>query len=156
MRLITIAIFTLALFSCHRNNNKLTILFDNVEGLETGAEVYYKGIKVGEVTHLDLFKNKVVADIKLKDSIRIPVDSKFIINPSVIGSAHITIDPSPQTTFVSSTDTVTGEYSKKQLLDDFVSDTARRRKVQESFEKIGEGIKGLIEASSRDTIKTLK
>lgn len=156
MRLITITILTLALLSCHRESNKLTILFNNVEGLETGAEVYYKGIKVGEVTHLDLFENKVVADIKLKDSIRIPVGSKFIINPSVIGSAHITIDPSPQTAFLSSKDTVSGEYSKKQLLDDFVSDTARRKKMQESFEKIGEGIKGLIEASSKDTTKNSK
>src|SRR5688572_18257469 len=156
MRLITIIILTLALLSCRRGSNKLTVLFDNVEGLETGGEVYYKGIKVGEVTHLDLFKDKVVADIKLKDSIRIPIGSRFIINPSVIGSAHITIDPSPQTAFLSSKDTVTGEYSKKQLLDDFVSDTARRRKVQESFEKIGEGIKGLIEASSKDTTQSSK
>jgi ABC-type transporter Mla subunit MlaD len=76
MRLITITILTLALLSCHQESNKLTILFDNVEGLETGGEVYYKGIKVGEVTHLDLFENKVVVDIKLKDSIRIPVGSK--------------------------------------------------------------------------------
>lgn len=72
MRVISI-ILTLALVSYRRDNNKLTILFDNVEGLETGGEVYYKGIKVGEVTHLDLFKDKVAADIKLNDSIRIPV-----------------------------------------------------------------------------------
>jgi ABC-type transporter Mla subunit MlaD len=156
MRFAIITILTLALLGCHRKSNKLTVLFDNVEGLATGGEVYYKGIKVGEVTHLALFNDKVVADIKLTDSIRIPVGSKFIINPSVIGSAHITIDPSPQILFLSSKDTVTGEYSKKQLLDDFVSDTARRKKVQESFEKIGEGIKGLIEASSKDTTKSLK
>ena len=153
MRLVIIFILSLALFSCRHDANKLTILFDNVEGLENGGEVYYRGIKVGEVTHLDLFRDKVAADIKLQDSIRIPVDSKFIINPSVIGPAHITIEPSVQTAFLSSKDTVTGEFSKKQLLDDFVSDTARRRKVQESFEKIGEGIKGLIEAS-RDSTKS--
>jgi ABC-type transporter Mla subunit MlaD len=153
MRLITITILTLALFSC-RNANRLTILFDNVEGLENGADVYYKGVKVGKVTRLDLFHNEVVTDIKLQDGIRIPVGSKFIINPSVIGSARITIEPSMQTTFLSPKDTMTGEFNKKELLDDFVSDTARRRKVQESFEKIGEGIKGLIEASSRDTTKS--
>ena len=152
MRLIIILISTLALFSCRRDANKLTILFDNVEGLENGGQVYYRGIKVGEVTHLELFRDKVVADIKLQDSIRIPVDSKFIINPSVLGPAHITIEPSVQAAFLSSKDTLTGEFSKKQLLDDFVSDTARRRKAQESFEKIGEGIKGLIEASG-DTTK---
>lgn len=156
MRLVTITILTVALFSCRRDDNKLTIVFDNVEGLEKGGDVYYKGIKVGEVIRLDLFQNKVVTDIRLKDRIRIPVNSKFIINPSVIGSAHITIEPSTQTAFLSSRDTVAGEYSKKQLLDDFVSDTARRRKVQQSFEKIGEGIKGLIEVSSMDTTKNSK
>jgi ABC-type transporter Mla subunit MlaD len=150
VRLITITILILVFFSCRYDYNKLTILFDNVEGLEKGADVYYRGIKIGEVTHLDLFQDKVVADIKLKDSIRIPVSSRFIINPSVIGSAHITIEPSAQTSFFSSKDTVVGEYSKKQLLDDFVSDTIKRRKVQESFEKIGEGIKGLVEASSKN------
>ena len=149
-------ILILALFSCRRYNNKLIILFDNVEGLENGSDVYYKGIKVGQVTHLDLFQDKVVADIKLKDSIRIPVDSRFIINPSFIGSAHITIEPSAQTAFLSSKDTVNGEYSRKQLLDDFVADSARRRKVQESFDKIGEGIKGLIDAASKDTTKKSK
>jgi ABC-type transporter Mla subunit MlaD len=151
MRLLKIILFTLALFSCRRDNNKLVVLFDNVEGLEDGADVYYKGIKVGQVTQVDLFQDKVVVDINLKDSIRIPVDSRFIINLSVIGPAHITIEPSTQAAYLSSNDTVNGEYSRKQLLDDLVSDTARRRKVQESFEKIGEGIKELIEASSKDT-----
>ena len=49
MRLVIIFILALALLSCRRDANKLTILFDNAEGLENGGEVYYKGIKVGEV-----------------------------------------------------------------------------------------------------------
>jgi ABC-type transporter Mla subunit MlaD len=151
MRFITITILTFTLLGCHRDKNKMTILFDNVEGLEEKANVYYRGIIVGKVTSLELFEDKVAVDITLKDSIAIPVDSRFIINPSVIGSAHITIEPSTQSTFLSQNDTVTGMYGKKQLLDDFFCDTARRRKAQESFEKIGDGIKGLIEASSKDT-----
>ncbi len=154
MRLIMITIIAFSLFSCHPAHNKLTILFDNVEGLVKGADVYYKGIEVGEVNHLELLRDKVVADVMLNDSIQIPVGSRFIINPSIIGSAHITIEPASQTIFLSPGDTVTGEYSRKQLFDDFVSDTAKRRKVQESFEKIGEGIKGPIEATSKDTINS--
>ena len=48
-------------------------------------------------------------------------------------------------------DTVAGEYRKRQLFNDFGDDTARRRKVQESLQKIEEGIKGLMEDSLNDT-----
>jgi ABC-type transporter Mla subunit MlaD len=122
-----------------------------VEGLKEGADVYYKGIMVGKVTHLDLFNRKIIANIRLQDSIRIPVGSRFIINPSVFGAAHITIEPTSTSAFLSSEDTVKGEYTRQQLYDDIVADTSRRRKVQESVEKIGEGIKGLFEASHKDT-----
>mgnify|MGYP000495228363 CR=1 FL=1 len=159
MRLGAIVIFILSLLSCYHNkNNRLTILFDNVEGLKEGAFVYYKGIIVGEVIKfsLNIPKDQVAVDIELNDSIRIPAESKFILNPSVIGSAHITIEPSSQTAFLSSHDTITGVQTREQLLDDIASDTVKRRKVKEAFDKIGEGVKGLIEAYSKDSSKSSK
>ena len=154
MRLLVIAILTSIFLGCHRDHNRLTILFDNVEGLIEDANVYYKGIVVGNVTKLALADKGVLVDIKLIDSLQIPEGSGFIINPSVFNGAHITIEPSTATTFITVHDTVIGHYQKKHLYDDFASDTASQRKVKESFEKIGEGIKGLIEASSKDTSKT--
>jgi hypothetical protein len=103
--------------------------------------------------NVNLYKTQVVVDITLTDSIRIPTESKFIINPSIFGSAHITIEPSGQTAFLSSTDTVTGVYSSIRKFDDLTTDTTRQRKVGESFEKIGEGIKELIE-SAKDSGKS--
>ncbi|MFN8290743.1 MAG: MCE family protein [Chitinophagaceae bacterium] len=147
-------ILTLSIFACSKDNkSKVTVLFDRVDNIEKGSKVYLKGIPVGEVTHLELFGDSVLADINLADTIKIPTDSKFIINPSLIGSAHITIEPSNKTTFLTTKDTASGFYLQKSLLDDMISDSARREKMQQSLDKIGEGIKELIE-SSRDTTKT--
>ena len=154
MRLISVTILAVILFSCKNDNqSRLTLLFDNGEGLQTGSEVYLRGIKVGEVTHIDFLQNKIVTDIRLEDSVRIPVNSRFIINRSVFNHHHITIEPSNYTSFLTSKDTIIGEYNKRQFFDDVASDSTRQRKIQESVDKIGEGFKGLIEVA-RDTVKS--
>jgi ABC-type transporter Mla subunit MlaD len=144
MRLGAIITVILVFFSCHHHNkNRLTILFDNVERLNEGSSVYCKGVVVGEVTkfNVNVPDDQVAVDIELIDSIRLPAESRFIINSSVIGSAHITIVPSMQTAFLSPNDTVIGIYSKEQFFDDLVSDTTKRRKVKELvgrfFEEMG-------------------
>ena len=108
MRVVKFFIWAILLSGCRDKTNTLTVLFDNVEGLSKGSNVYYKSIIVGEVSDLELFKDQVIVDITLKDSILIPVASKFIINPSIFGSAHITIVPSNHPHFLSSKNTITG------------------------------------------------
>jgi ABC-type transporter Mla subunit MlaD len=149
--LLIICIVTVCFVGCsHNKKAKLAILFDRVDHLKEGSEVYYKGLPVGEVTYLDLFRDSVLVEIKFTSAVKIPANSKFIINSSLIGIANISIEPSAKTTFLTSMDTVTGSYREKGLLDNLVSDSAKRQKIQESIDKVGEEIKKLIEAS-RDT-----
>lgn len=156
MRSINIIILTVILFACNRRHNRLTILFDNVEGLKEGSSVYCKGLIIGEVKKLAEADDGVWVDIGLADSIRIPVNSTFIINPSVMTGAHMTIEPSASVEFLSKLDTATGHFQKAPSFDDWTADTTKQRKIRESVEKIGEGIKGLIEASKKDTSVPLK
>lgn len=156
MRLINVAILIVVLFSCNHERNRLTILFDNVEGLKEESGVYYRGLVVGKVKKLALADHGVLVDISLADSLRIPMNSRFIISPSVLSGSHITIEPSSSSTLLSINDTVTGYFQKNHIYDDLTSDTSKQRKIRESFEKIGDGIKGLIEASKKDTSEILK
>ena len=156
MRLINITISLVILLSCGRQKNQVNVLFDNVEGLEEGSDVYYNGLVVGNVSKLSLDDEGVLANIYLQDSLRIPVGSNFIINPSILGSAHITIEPSVAKEYLTIEDTALGRLQKEHIYDDWTLDTTKQKKIRESFQKIGDGIKGLIEASKTDSIQSSK
>jgi ABC-type transporter Mla subunit MlaD len=151
-------IFILALYFAGCSNNKkpkLTVIFDRVDNLKEGSEVYYKGVPVGEVTEFELFRDSVLVEIKFTNAVKIPANSRFFINPTLVGISNISIEPSAKTTFLTSKDTVTGYYREKGFIDNMISDSAERHRVLQSIEKIGEGIKELVEAA-RDTMQKNK
>ena len=153
-RFLILFILVLALAACsYSHKNKLTILFDRVDNLEIGGRVLLKGLPVGKVTHLELFGDSVLVTVKLSDTINIPVESKFIITPSLLGNSHIDIEVSNKTTYLGSKDTVAGSYQKNGVLDNLFSDSAKREKIKISVDKISEGIKELVEASGDTTSK---
>lgn len=58
-----------------------------VRGLSEGGEVHFNGIKVGEVTDLDLDidnPNKVIARVRLNDGVPIKTDSRAMLEPQGI------------------------------------------------------------------------
>jgi ABC-type transporter Mla subunit MlaD len=141
-------ILALALAACfHPDKNKLTILFDRVDNLEIGGKVYTRGFPVGEVTHLALLGDSVLVSLKLNDTINIPVESKFIITPSLLGNSQINIEMSDKTTYLTNKDTASGFYLKKGVFDDLISDSTKRGKIIKAVDKINEGIKELVEPS---------
>jgi ABC-type transporter Mla subunit MlaD len=153
LRLIISSVLTISLFACSQDDkSKITVLFDRVDKVEKGGDVFLKGISVGEVTRLELFGDSILVDIKLAEKIKIPVDSKFIIYPTILGSSYISIERSDKTVFLTNKDTARGYYLQKALLDGIISDSTKREKIQESLDKIGRGIKELVEAS-RDTLQ---
>jgi len=151
--LLAIILLTTTFPACLHNKSKLTILFDRVDGLEVGAKFYQKGIPVGEVTGLDLFDRGVIADINLKDKTQIPIDSKFIVNTSVLGTTSITVEPSDKKLYMTSKDTIVGHYNDKKLLDEVISDSSKRQTIQKSLDKIGEGVKEILETTKDTTHK---
>ncbi len=139
-----------SIISCSHDKNRLTVLFERVDNIGTGSLVYLKGVPVGEVLQADIFENKVAVDIKLRNKIKIPVGSKFLLHPSLLGPSNISIDPSGETIFLTAKDTINGEFVKAGILDKFISDSAKNEKIKHSLDKIGDGIKELVE-SVKDT-----
>lgn len=150
LQCVVIILIMLVSACTNQYKRKVTIVFDRVDNLEIGSKAYMKGFPVGEVTSLDLASKGVLVDVRLIRDIQIPVNSKFSIDPSLFGSASIVIEPSGETTYLTFKDTSTGQYIHRKLLDHVVSDTGKARKFQQSIDKIGEGIKELLE-TSRDT-----
>ena len=155
MNKLTSILFLLTVFTltgCFRKNDKIIISFDRVDGLVKGSSVYNKGITIGEVTHLELFGNRVLVDIKLKDNIKIPEQSTFVIKENLLGSSYVDIEYSNSNSYLKSSDTTFGKYQKQVIMDNIISDTAKRKNIEKSLEKIATGIGELIE-STKDTTK---
>ena len=77
----------------------ITAEFPNASGLLKGAEVYMAGARVGftaDAPELIEGRYAVEVQLKLKDGIKIPHDSTFLISSSgFLGDAFVSINPPP-------------------------------------------------------------
>ena len=63
-------------------------------GIFEGAEVTYRGVRVGEVDELRLLESGVQARLKLEQDVEIPVDSRAVVqNRSAVGEQYIDLQP---------------------------------------------------------------
>ena len=84
-------------FKANSNSYKLNASFTDINGLRAKAPVRIAGVKIGEVTQINLNSNTYQADIGLviyNEKIKIPKDSVIsILTEGVVGSKFISIDP---------------------------------------------------------------
>jgi len=102
MRKLSLILSILFLLSCSSidemendsNYYELKIEFENVDGLETGAKVIYKGKNVGKVKDLKIAKNNnIEVLIELPNEFKIPLESDFtIFSSDLLGSRAIDIE----------------------------------------------------------------
>jgi phospholipid/cholesterol/gamma-HCH transport system substrate-binding protein len=144
-------LLTIAFASCLSKQNKYTISFDRVDGLQEGSDVSNKGFAIGKVKHIELFGNRVLVDIKLNDKIKVPQQSIFLLKENLLGASFVDIEYSDKINYLSSKDTAIGEYQKKAIMDNLISDTIKRKKIEKSLEKIATGIGELIESNNDST-----
>ena len=146
-KLFSILFLTVILTSCSKQKNKLSIIFDRVNGLKLGSTVQKKGVAIGEVSKIDLLGNEVIVDIELKDKIQIPVGSQFYISNTLIGDATINVDFSINSNYLASKDTAKGTFGHKTLLDDIFLDSAKRKEFEkELLKKLPSNIEELSKA----------
>jgi len=113
---ITICIFVLGLIFLQGKNIRnegynIKILFDNVQGLSDGDPVRISGLKVGSVKGMRLIGEKVEVETWITSSVKLPVDSKFIIRSTgVMEERYISIDVGNSDNYIKKWDTVTGYY----------------------------------------------
>lgn len=111
------AILTL-LFSCSSPNNQFTIKFDNTQGLAEGDKVYLNDLKIGKVTKIKLDSDfKILVEVDLNDTIKIPKDSKFTIGSSDLFSKSIIVTPGKSRKMIGFNDLVKGQLEQEIKVD---------------------------------------
>ena len=96
---IGIIIIFLSFTSFFLLNNKNTNLsfvssFNYIEGLEIGSNVVIAGIKVGEVTHINLLDDQVIVKAFVDNNYLIPSDSIIVIRSNgIFGKKSLLIEP---------------------------------------------------------------
>jgi phospholipid/cholesterol/gamma-HCH transport system substrate-binding protein len=86
----------LARFSVTKNYDVYEVLFNGpVRGVSTGGEVHFNGIKVGEVTRLELDPTnttRVIATVRLANNVPVKTDSRAQLEPlGITGVNYIQI-----------------------------------------------------------------
>lgn len=103
---ILLAIITFA--SCEQEKFTLFLKTDNVEGLKTGNEVLINGLKVGEVSEIELNKSyQIIVKAVFEKEQFFPIDSKFnLISTDFLGTKGIDIIIGKETQFLNSKDSI--------------------------------------------------
>jgi phospholipid/cholesterol/gamma-HCH transport system substrate-binding protein len=88
---------------------QVTVVFDNVEGLDNKAEVLVHGLHVGEVDKMDLTPDGVAVTLDIETKYKIPTGSEFFIESSgFIGPNHIAVKYAKEKQYLAEGDTLRG------------------------------------------------
>ena len=80
---------------------KLNVVYNNIGDLQNGSDVNINGYKVGYINTIELNEQyQAVVQLKILNTINIPIDSTFAIETSgIVGSSGIVIQPGSESTF---------------------------------------------------------
>ncbi len=88
---------------------QINLMVQDANGITSGNEVFYRGLKVGNITDASITRNGVLLKLKIEDVDKIPIDSRFEIGDfSLISGKAIEITPGTSTTFLAPNDTAIG------------------------------------------------
>lgn len=89
----------------------LTILYDNVNGLQEGNPITIAGLAVGKVEEMKLIGTAISVKVQIQNKVQFPVDSKaYIKSSSLMGGKLIAITPGIASEVLHNGDTLTGSY----------------------------------------------
>jgi ABC-type transporter Mla subunit MlaD len=141
----------LFLLSCKNKNDKYSVIVNNVEGLEEGSLVTYKGLPVGKVVSMNFYNDSIIVDFEVAKDFKIPSGSKCIVTNNILTHLTLAIEPGRNKSFISINDTLRG-YKDTSQFSFFGTDTAKQNNKKKSIRKIAEGFKELFEEPA-DSIK---
>ena len=68
--------------------------FDTINGLLNGAEVRYRGYKIGQVVEIDPRPKEILVRFRVKDGVNIPTGSKLkVVFDGLVGEKYLGISP---------------------------------------------------------------
>ncbi|HKJ82079.1 MAG TPA: MlaD family protein, partial [Ignavibacteriaceae bacterium] len=59
---------------------QLNLMVENADGIQKGDEIYFRGVKIGNVLESSIIRNGVLLNLKIDELNKIPIDSKFEIS----------------------------------------------------------------------------
>ena len=79
----------------HLGSYALRVSLPDASGLSIGSEVRLSGVKVGSVIGLELDQKsyRAIVEIKVRDDLQLPVDSRASVTPSALGEIYLTLTP---------------------------------------------------------------
>src|SRR5947207_13593538 len=79
----------------HLGSYPLRIRVGDASGLTVGSDVRLGGTKIGSITGLSLDQHgyKAVIEIKLRDDLALPVDSRAAVASSTLGGPYLSVTP---------------------------------------------------------------
>ena len=84
-------------------------VLENADGIQKGDEIYFRGIKIGNVLESSIIRNGVMLNLKIDKLDKIPIDSKFKISDfSLISGKAIQINPGISEKYLQPGDTIKG------------------------------------------------
>jgi phospholipid/cholesterol/gamma-HCH transport system substrate-binding protein len=98
---------------------RISAIFPNAAGVESGTDVRIAGLKVGSVTGLSLDPQsyQVKVDIALDPSVKLPADSSAsVTSEGLLGSTFIAFTPGGSPTPLKSGDTITDTQGSMDLM----------------------------------------
>ncbi len=88
---------------------QLNLIVENAEGIQNGDEIFFRGVKIGNVLENSIIKDGVLLKLKIDELDKIPRDSKFEISDfSLISGKAIQITPGILNQYFQPGDTVKG------------------------------------------------
>jgi ABC-type transporter Mla subunit MlaD len=151
IKLFLTSVLALTFLGCFRNN-KVLLVSNKADKLEVGSTVHKEGLTIGQVIKIATVYDKVFIEVSLRNNdIEVPHGSTFTIIPSPLGTAYISVSYSNSSRFISSNDTIVASYRDMGQLEDYISDTTKRKQVRQSLDKVAEGLSELVKAT-QDTL----
>ncbi|HET7084533.1 MAG TPA: MlaD family protein [Rhizomicrobium sp.] len=79
----------------HLGSYPLRVRMGDASGLSVGSDVRLGGTKIGSITGLSLDQKgyKAVIEVKLRDDLALPVDSRAAVASSTLGGPYLAITP---------------------------------------------------------------
>ena len=97
--------------------NEYYVYYDSAQGLGIGTSVIFNGLRVGQLTELDITSDgrKIEAIFELSKTIGIPKDSKMKIESSILGGQKVSLVLGNLKEFAEDGDTLIPQYSEDQF-----------------------------------------
>jgi phospholipid/cholesterol/gamma-HCH transport system substrate-binding protein len=96
----------------------VTVELENAGGIFDGAEVAYRGVRVGKVSSIDLHTNGVTIKLSVDDGTKVPDNSiAHIYDLSAVGEQYVDLEPpaKPSTTYLHRGSTIPSERTTTPL-----------------------------------------